>query len=109
MEHLQILLVRWDRHLYELHRLAKHAAEDFGGLRIGQLAAGDLQLQADEVLWALKSKRHESADIVGCNSLIWLVGSHKLHQASFEEFDLFRLPLITRHKTRKAPPALMKP
>src|SRR5215471_17447282 len=58
IEHLEILFVRGDRHLDELDRLAEHAAEDLGSLRIRQIADGDLQLQTDEVLRALKRKRH---------------------------------------------------
>jgi hypothetical protein len=59
----------------KLHRLAHNPAENFRRLRIGQLAPGNLQLQADESFRTLKSQCHKGADIIGGDRLIRLVGA----------------------------------
>src|SRR5262249_55629639 len=70
MKHLEVFLLRWDWHRYEFDWLTEHSAEDFGSLRICQLAAGNLQLHANEVLRALERKRHESANVIRRDCLI---------------------------------------
>ena len=61
--------------LLELNRLPEHATEDLRSFGIGKLATGNLQIESDEFFRALKSQGRESADIVGCDCLIKLVGT----------------------------------
>src|SRR5258708_7018590 len=69
----------------KLYRLAQHAAEDLGGLRVGQLAAGDLQLFSDEFSWAPESQRHERSDVVGGDGLVRLIRSDWGRQLALQD------------------------
>ena len=51
-------------------------AKHFCRLQVGQLAAGDFQFEAHEVLRPLESQRDESADVIRSDRLVRLVGAH---------------------------------
>src|SRR5215510_6565935 len=62
----------------KLHRLAKNTAENLSGLRIGQLASGNLQLHSDELFGALESQRHKGPYIVSSDGLIGFISADRV-------------------------------
>src|SRR5439155_10345586 len=80
------------------HRFAQNAAENLGGFGIGQRAAGDLQLQADELARSLKGQGRKSADVVSGNRLIGLVSPDRIEQLAFENADFDLVDVVVLHK-----------
>src|SRR5262245_62249449 len=77
----------WQRQLLELYSLTKNAAENLNGLKICQLASGNLQVHSDELFGALESQGHEGADIVSSDGLIGFVSSDRIDQLAFQNPD----------------------
>src|ERR1700747_2761398 len=68
------------RKLAKFNWLAHHLAENLRGLEIRQLAAGNLQFEAEEVFGTIKSQSHKGSDIVRSDGLIRLVGADGVGQ-----------------------------
>src|SRR6266446_37751 len=83
----------------KLHRLAQHAAEDLGGLRVGQLAAGDLQFFSDELSWPLECQSNERSDVVRRNGLVWLVTADGVHEFPFQKADFHLVDVVRLHES----------
>src|SRR5713226_4884637 len=86
------------RKFLKLHRLAQDAAEDLGGLGVGQLAAGDLQLFSDEFGWALESQGYKRADVVCRYGLVRFVSPDGIGQLAFQEADLDLVDVVRLHE-----------
>src|SRR5262245_10852785 len=59
----------------KLHGLAKNTAENLSGLKIGQLASGNLQVHSDKLFGALESQGHKGANIVSGDGLIGFISA----------------------------------
>ncbi len=102
-EHLEELLAERDpddRHRQppELDWTAEDAAEHLGRLVVGQLAAGDFELGADELLRTVEGERDELADVVGRDRLIQLVGPQRVDQPPPQQPFLDRRDVAVLHK-----------
>src|SRR5580658_4040005 len=82
----------------ELDRPPQDASENFGGLVIRQCATRDLQFHADEFLGTLKGQRHETADVIGGDHLIFLVAPYRRPVDAFEnsEFDYVEIKIVKK-------------
>ena len=86
------------RKLSKFNPLSQDATEDFRGLNIGEVASCDFQFQADEIIWAIKCERSESADVVNRDRLIRLITANRIGQFPFENSDLDRRNIIVLHE-----------
>ena len=84
--------------LLELDWLAEHAAENLRCLDVGQLAACNLQFQADEILRALESQRDKGADIVGGDRLVRFISTDRVHELPLQNPDLYLINVVILHE-----------
>src|SRR5579864_1619130 len=103
IEHLVKLFAEDKSHhghgkLLKSHRLAEHAAEDFGSFGVGQFAAGDLQLQSNKWVGALEGQSHKCADVIGGDCLIFFIAPDRVHQFAFQNSYLDLVDVIVLHE-----------
>jgi hypothetical protein len=65
------------RNFLEFDALSQDAAEHFRRLSIGEIASGDLQLKADEILWSIERQRPKATDVINRDRLIRFVAANR--------------------------------
>src|SRR5438034_639308 len=106
-EHLEVLAAEHDPH--DRHRqpsipdpVAEHAGEDLGRVAVGERAAGDLELDAEEVLRPREGGRHELADVVTGDRLVGHVAADRVDQPALEDRLLDERDVVVVHERGRA-------